>query len=234
MSSVIPWPSDGWSGRFLRPGKPATRLDGCWDGCTGSPAGMMTIGGILRREVERGRDPCRRICVCSGRSITTDIRSKRSGKRSIGPSVPRRKTIESGSALADLATRTGRLDEAAEYLARCERARPDDPAVWQARLEWGRAAGRADDVMRAARHLPASAVPRSQVLALRAWIAASAATRVPSVRRWSRSLRWSPPIPPRSSRLAALAAHDGQNERAARIAAVARPRSTPQPNVIAP
>ena len=40
--------------------------------------------------------------------------------------------------LADLATRTGRFDEAGDWLTRCERARPDDPAVWRARLDWAR------------------------------------------------------------------------------------------------
>ena len=39
----------------------------------------------------------------------------------------------------------GRVDEAGGWLDRCERARPDDAAVWGARLEWAKAAGRPED-----------------------------------------------------------------------------------------
>ena len=40
-------------------------------------------------------------------------------------------------AQADLATRSGHLDEADALLTRCEQAQPDDPAVWNARLGMG-------------------------------------------------------------------------------------------------
>ena len=36
---------------------------------------------------------------------------------------------------ANLATRTGRLDEARKLLDDCLRTRPEDPAVWKARLD---------------------------------------------------------------------------------------------------
>ena len=52
-------------------------------------------------------------------------------------------------ALADLATHLRRFKEADGWLTRCERARPDDGAVWDARLRWSRAAGRPDEVVTA-------------------------------------------------------------------------------------
>jgi enediyne biosynthesis protein E4 len=74
--------------------------------------------------------------------------------------------------LADLATRCGRFDEAADWLTRCERAQPNDPLVWRARLEWAQAAGRPEEILRAATHLPASSVSQAVILALRASLAA--------------------------------------------------------------
>ena len=80
-------------------------------------------------------------------------------------------------ALADLATRTGRFEEAEEWLIRCEQARPDDRAVWRARLDWAQAAERPDEVVRAARHLPVSLFSQAHVLELRAWMAARSGDR---------------------------------------------------------
>ena len=73
-------------------------------------------------------------------------------------------------ALANLATRTGSLDEAGPLLDRCEQARPDDPSVWLARLDWAQAAGRPDEVLRAAAHLAPSSLTPAQILVLRAWV----------------------------------------------------------------
>ncbi len=75
-------------------------------------------------------------------------------------------------ALAELATRSGRLDEASEWLDRCERARPLDTAIWHARLRWARAGDEPDEMMRAAGHLTGSSLPRARVLEFRAWLAA--------------------------------------------------------------
>src|SRR5262249_38827614 len=75
-------------------------------------------------------------------------------------------------ALADLATRIGRLQEAGDWLTLCGRARPEDLAVWSARLEWAQAADRPEEVVRAASHLPASIFTEGRVLELRAWMAA--------------------------------------------------------------
>ncbi len=74
--------------------------------------------------------------------------------------------------LADLATRSGRFDEADNWLTQCQRAHPDDPVVWHARLLWAKAAGQPEELVRAATHLPASRVSQSTMLGLRAWLAA--------------------------------------------------------------
>jgi tetratricopeptide (TPR) repeat protein len=75
-------------------------------------------------------------------------------------------------ASANLAIRTGRFDEAGAWLDRCERARPADPTLWRARLEWAKGLGRIDEVRRAAAHLPAAGMPGATMLATRAWLAA--------------------------------------------------------------
>ncbi len=76
--------------------------------------------------------------------------------------------------LADVGIRSGQLDLASDWLERCEGARPDDLAIWQARLRWAKAADRPQEVARAALHLPGSSLPRARVLELRAWLAARA------------------------------------------------------------
>ncbi len=80
-------------------------------------------------------------------------------------------------ALADVATRSGRFEEAGNWLTRCEQARPDDSVVWNARLNWSIAADRPDELTRAASHLPASRCSQERLLKLRAWLAARAGDR---------------------------------------------------------
>ncbi len=126
---------------------------------------------ILRRVAERERDPSevlRRIWNSQDQAFPLDaMRSEVAGALRASPDDDR-----VWLTAADLATREGRFDEAAEWLARCERARPDDPVVWRARLEWAQAADRPDDARRAAAHLPVSDVPRARVARLIAWLAA--------------------------------------------------------------
>ena len=45
------------------------------------------------------------------------------------------------------------------WLDACLRRRPDDPAVWRARLDWARAAEDEAEVRRALAHLPADHLP---------------------------------------------------------------------------
>ncbi len=73
--------------------------------------------------------------------------------------------------LANMATRAGRFDEARRWLDACQGRRPDDPAVWRARLDWALAVGDAGQAWRALEHLPAPSVPEVEVLALRVWFA---------------------------------------------------------------
>ena len=87
----------------------------------------------LRREVENGHDAAQTLRLLW--SIDHDgypvdeIRRELDQARTAAPDDDR-----VWLALADLATRTGRFDEASELLARCEQSRPDDPAVWRTRL----------------------------------------------------------------------------------------------------
>jgi enediyne biosynthesis protein E4 len=171
---------------------------------------------FLRREVERARDPWENLRLLW--SIDHDgypvegMREEIEQARRTAPDDDR-----VWLALADLATRTGRLEEAAGYLGRCERARPGDLAVWQAQLEWGRVAGRADEVMRAAGHLPASSVSRSRLLELRAWLATQRGDRGAEREALESLISSGSGDTAAIERLAALAAHDGQRERAAEL-----------------
>ena len=74
--------------------------------------------------------------------------------------------------LANVAIRSGQLDLASDWLDRCEGARPDDLAIWQARLRWAKAADQPQEVARAAVHLPGSSMPVARAAELRAWLAA--------------------------------------------------------------
>jgi enediyne biosynthesis protein E4 len=171
---------------------------------------------FLRREIERSRDPFANLRLL----WTTEhdgypVEGMREEINQAGRVAPNDDRV--WLALADLATRTGHLDEAAEYLTRCEGARPGDPVVWRAKLEWARVAGRADEAMRAAGHLPASAVRASRVLELRAWLAACrgdrAAERAALESLVSRERSDTAAI----ERLAALAELDGQKTQAAEL-----------------
>src|SRR5262245_9259776 len=73
---------------------------------------------------------------------------------------------------ANLAIHTGRFAEARRRLDACLGRRPEDPAVWQAVLDWGLATEQGDEVRRALAHLPAERFPANRVEALRAWLAA--------------------------------------------------------------
>ncbi len=71
-----------------------------------------------------------------------------------------------------LALREGRLDEAQSWFDACRRKRPDDPAVWRARLEWAMAADRTGEAAEALPHLDVNDFPPARVHEIRAWFAA--------------------------------------------------------------
>jgi len=118
---------------------------------------------------------------------------------------------------ADLATRSGRLDEADGWLSRCEARRPDDPAVWRARLAWALAADRLDEVARVAAHLPADRLSPEQVLRLRARLAASRGLVEEERRELTELLGQQPGDATALERLADLAASQGRNDQVAEI-----------------
>jgi tetratricopeptide (TPR) repeat protein len=72
---------------------------------------------------------------------------------------------------ANLAIRSGEFADARRWIDACLRRRPEDPAVWQAELDWGLATEQVDPVRRALAHLPAERFSGSGVEALRAWLA---------------------------------------------------------------
>jgi enediyne biosynthesis protein E4 len=72
---------------------------------------------------------------------------------------------------ANLAIRTGDMNDAERWLNQCEKKRPDDRAVWRARLQWAMATKRVDAVERAMTHLPDVASLSAGQHRANAWLA---------------------------------------------------------------
>ncbi len=90
---------------------------------------------------------------------------------------------------ARLSLLTGKFPESARWLSRCEKRRPDDPAVWQVNLDLALAA---DDVTRfwkAAAHQPAGRVAAPDLHAIRAWLAERQGNRQAQRRELERLVR---------------------------------------------
>jgi thioredoxin-like negative regulator of GroEL len=73
---------------------------------------------------------------------------------------------------ANLAIRTQSYEEAARWLGRCLARRPEDVAVWRARLDWALATRRVAVAREALKHLPAAESNSAEVEKLAAWFAA--------------------------------------------------------------
>ena len=171
---------------------------------------------LLRRDVERMRDPAdtlRDLWNADDPAYPVDWFTERLGKAK--QSAPDDDRVWLG--LADLATRSARFEEAGDWLARCERARPDDRAVWRARLKWAQAALRPDEVVRAAAHLPGESVTQARVLELRAWMAARSGDRPAERAALEALVALEPADATAVARLADLAAQDGERERLAEL-----------------
>ncbi len=126
---------------------------------------------FLRSQAERERNPSETLrTLWSVDTVAYPIDAMRSAVGKALAAAPDDDRV--WLALADVATRSGRFDEANDWLSRCEGARPGDKAVWDARLRWAKAADRPDEVVRAAGHLPISSISKSRVLELQAWLAA--------------------------------------------------------------
>ncbi len=171
---------------------------------------------LLRRDVERIRDPSEALRQLWKHDVDPYyVDAFAQGLRKAKLSAPDDDRVWLG--LADLATRTGRFEDAADWLARCERARPDDPAVWRARLNWAQAAGRPDELVRAAAHLPCESLTQARVLELRAWMAARSGDRLAERAALEALIALEPADATAVERLADLAAQDGQRERLAEL-----------------
>ncbi len=90
-----------------------------------------------------------------------------------------RKTLDGGDpdddrvwlGKANLATWSGRFEEAAGWLDACLRRRPNDPTVWRARLKLARSTDDPQAFLRAAARLPLVRFTPEDLLQLRAWMA---------------------------------------------------------------
>jgi enediyne biosynthesis protein E4 len=118
---------------------------------------------------------------------------------------------------ADLAIRTGKIDEANELLERCEARRPDDPVLRRARLAWALAAGRPDQVVAASSRLATTDLEppeRAEMIARLAALRSDNAARRVALEQLV-ALR--PGDPAAWGQLADLAAQDGNRDRLAEL-----------------
>jgi len=122
---------------------------------------------------------------------------------------------------ANLAIRTGRFDEAARWLGACLQRRPDDPAVWRARLDLARASGDREGVWQALDRLSAETLAPAEVLRLRAWLAARLGDVAAERTALAAAVEQEPQDTAALDRLAELAAEAGALPEVARLRAQA-------------
>jgi enediyne biosynthesis protein E4 len=115
---------------------------------------------------------------------------------------------------AKLATRVGEYDEAARWLAACLRRRPDDIAVWRARLDWALATHRLADVRQALGHLPVADSTPVELQQLTAWLAAVRGDLDSERRALERLIALNPADFNTLDRLVAIAQKEGKENRA--------------------
>ncbi len=121
--------------------------------------------------------------------------------------------------LASLALHTARFDEADTWLRKCLARRPDDPLVWQARLDWAVATDRVPEAVEAMKHLPAASLEIEQILNLRAWLAARLADRAAEERALRRLAAYTPGDTKVLARLTELAVRAGRGDEVIRVRA---------------
>ncbi|MGC8644443.1 MAG: FG-GAP-like repeat-containing protein, partial [Isosphaeraceae bacterium] len=115
---------------------------------------------------------------------------------------------------ANLEIRDGKFAAARRRIDECLARRPEDLAVWQAELDWGLATEHLASVRRALDHLPADWFSRSEVEAMRAWLAARRHDPEAEQRALLRLVQDDPAAAPALERLALLAAQAGRAEEA--------------------
>jgi tetratricopeptide (TPR) repeat protein len=115
---------------------------------------------------------------------------------------------------ARLAIRTRAYDEAAHWLEACASRRPDDVAVWRARLDWAVATNRTPVVQEALKHVPADGASTAQVLRLSAWLAARRGDLAAELRALEQLVGVDPSDGTARDRLIELSLRAGQSARA--------------------
>jgi thioredoxin-like negative regulator of GroEL len=118
---------------------------------------------------------------------------------------------------ANLALRTGDYDAAGRLLDACLKRRPEDAAVWRARLRWGVATDQVEIVKAALRNLPATESNAAGVQRLAAWLASKRGDSGAERRGLERLLAADPADRKALERLAQLAEKDGEPARAAEL-----------------
>jgi enediyne biosynthesis protein E4 len=120
-------------------------------------------------------------------------------------------------ARANLAIRTGALEEAGRWLDSCLRLRPDDVQVWRTRLTWGMATDRIDIVQQAVKHLPSSELGPAQSHRLNAWLASRRGDVETERQEQQRLIEANPTDLAALDRLVQLAEKEGQHTKAAEL-----------------
>jgi enediyne biosynthesis protein E4 len=120
-------------------------------------------------------------------------------------------------AQANLAMRTSRFAEAAQFLEKCLARRPTDPVVWRARLDLATAVQEVAGAREAFDHLAEGSLPPEELLALRAWFAARAGDVKAERGALSALVAVAPGRLAALDRLAALAKQAGDGAEAARL-----------------
>jgi enediyne biosynthesis protein E4 len=117
---------------------------------------------------------------------------------------------------ADLAIRTGRLDEADAWLRKCAARRPDDPAVLRLRLLWALDSRTLEAALAVAERLTVGAIPPAEADALVARLAELSGDRRAELAAVESQVARHPGDPLAWRRMADLAAHAGQVDELAR------------------
>ncbi len=116
---------------------------------------------------------------------------------------------------ANLAVRGARYDEARQWLDVCLRQRPDDAAVWRARLDWAVAANQGDEVWQCLKHVPAEDATPAQVHKWTAWLAARQGASALERTELEQSLHFDPTDFAVMRRLAAIYEKNDERQRLA-------------------
>jgi tetratricopeptide (TPR) repeat protein len=118
---------------------------------------------------------------------------------------------------AVVATLTGRFSDATRWLDACQKKRPEDPAVWRARLNLARAAEDVEGAKTALRHLAAEPFSELEVLTLRAWLEGASGDHDAERKTLTALVERYPGTTRAWERLATLAFESGQPKEAERL-----------------